>query len=86
MTGNTVSATIALVGLALHRGSDQPDTADAAAWRHLWPLLLGFVLGCLVGAAAAGVLDSWAWLLPTVLTGGLALSVTFFDLVEPSGA
>jgi len=30
-------------------------------------LLVGFLVGCLVGAAAISMLGDWAWSIPTVL-------------------
>ncbi|MBM9468881.1 YoaK family protein [Nakamurella leprariae] len=69
MTGNVVEATVAgvrvLLGRAGSRSSGRgPDPADRAAWRRTWPLLTGFLAGCLVGAAVCGAVDDLGSLAP----------------------
>jgi uncharacterized membrane protein YoaK (UPF0700 family) len=44
--------------------------ADHAAWGTLWPLLLGFTSGCVLGASASEAVHRWAWMAPA-LTGGI---------------
>jgi uncharacterized membrane protein YoaK (UPF0700 family) len=68
MTGNTVAATAALTRIVVSRGAD----ADAArSWRRTWPLLAGFLVGCLVGAAASGLVRDAAWALPVLASAAL---------------
>ena len=81
MTGNTVASTAALVGMLLQRrrrrsSGAAPDTIDRTAWRGSWPTLLGFIVGCLLGAAASEGLQWWAWAVPAVVSGGLAIAVS----------
>jgi uncharacterized membrane protein YoaK (UPF0700 family) len=87
MTGNIVASTIALVGLALagfdaRRGRPGSGmwkadrVADRTDWLALWPLLLGFVGGCVFGAFASKVMTWWAWTGPALVSGVLAVGVT----------
>ncbi|MGN8000464.1 YoaK family protein [Sphingomonas sp. 22176] len=66
MTGNIVSATLAMVALLLAKGA----LRDAAQkqWRQASPILLGFVVGCVAGAGAAAWLDRGAWFVPAALS------------------
>ena len=65
MTGNLVAGTIALVDLALSGGAS--DSARAR-WLDAWPLLAGFVGGCLIGAAGAVAFSDRAALTPALLS------------------
>jgi uncharacterized membrane protein YoaK (UPF0700 family) len=67
MTGNLVSATLGLLDAV----SPDPATRKSAAphLRKALPLLLGFLLGCIVAAAAVFLVGDWAWLLPAALAG-----------------
>jgi uncharacterized membrane protein YoaK (UPF0700 family) len=87
MTGNIVASTVALVGLAVagfgaRRGRLRSSTyvadraADRTDWIALWPLLLGFVAGCALGALAGRVVNSWAWTAPALVSAVLAVKVT----------
>jgi uncharacterized membrane protein YoaK (UPF0700 family) len=87
MTGNIVASTIALVGLALNgrrrtvpnepTPSWKADRAlDRTDWLALWPLLLGFIVGCVSGAFASRVVSWWAWTGPALVSGILAVAVT----------
>ena len=87
MTGNTVAATAALVGLLLQRhrrlipthssgqvhdrSSDEAE--DRAVWHRMWPALLGFASGCALGAAASETLRWWAWAAPALVSCVYAL-------------
>lgn len=67
MTGNLVSATLSLLD------AFSPDHATrTSAGPHIekyLPLLLGFFLGCVAGAAAVSSVGDWAWSLPAALAG-----------------
>jgi len=74
MTGNIVAATIAAVDLVTSRGQ---SPAARAKWQAAWPLLAGFVGGCLLGAAASTVLGDHAAVVPAILALGLFGGVVF---------
>jgi uncharacterized membrane protein YoaK (UPF0700 family) len=61
MTGNLVAATVAGVQLLLRRDA---DAHARQMWRSTWPLLAGFVAGCIAGGVACAWIHEWAWLLP----------------------
>ena len=64
MTGNLVTAVVAAVDLVSTRG----DSATARAhWLSSWPLLTGFVVGCLIGAAASTVFGDHAAVVPATI-------------------
>jgi uncharacterized membrane protein YoaK (UPF0700 family) len=71
MTGNLTNTVLALMEVSSARPLLPPD-ADRLK-RSLY-LLGGFLLGCVVAAAAVSALKDWAWTLPLVLAGG-ALAV-----------
>ena len=73
MTGNLVTAVIAALDLATADGR----ASARARWTSSWPLLAGFVIGCLVGSAAATVLGDHAAVVPAVLAIAILLSVAF---------
>ena len=64
MTGNLVSAVIAAVDLVRARGR---SSTAMASWISSWPLLAGFVLGCLVGAGASTFFGDHAAVVPAVV-------------------
>lgn len=64
MTGNLVAATVAATDILRTRG-EAPDAR--ARWTASWPLLAGFIGGCLIGAAGATLLSDHAALIPAVL-------------------
>jgi uncharacterized membrane protein YoaK (UPF0700 family) len=73
MTGNVVEATVSGVRVLLAgRAADQ---ADREAWRRTWPLLVGFLAGCFVGALACYLVQDWG-LLAAVL-GAVAVAVLY---------
>ena len=67
MTGNLVSATLGLLDAL----SPDPATRKDAGphIRKVLPLLLGFLLGCVLAAAAVSLVGDWAWSLPAALAG-----------------
>jgi uncharacterized membrane protein YoaK (UPF0700 family) len=92
MTGNVVASTVALVGMAMAALRSAPGArssscgsasqwenerrADHAAWGTLWPLLLGFTSGCVLGASASEAVHRWAWTVPALVGGILAVRVS----------
>jgi uncharacterized membrane protein YoaK (UPF0700 family) len=74
MTGNLVTAVIAAVDLATSAGR---ATAARARWTSSWPLLAGFVVGCLAGAAASTLLGDHAAVVPAIIAVVVLGSVAF---------
>jgi len=66
MTGNLASSIVAALSL-LWPGAFTPPEAAYRLGRTL-PLVVGFFLGCAVGAAAAAHLGPWAWAIPALLS------------------
>jgi uncharacterized membrane protein YoaK (UPF0700 family) len=64
MTGNLVVATIAVFDLVTSRGK---SATASAHWKETWPLLAGFIGGCLVGAASSTVFGDHAAVVPATL-------------------
>ena len=65
MTGNLTNAVLALVDSSART---QPlMESDSRRLRGTLPLLIGFFVGCVAGAAAVSLLGDWAWSLPVVL-------------------
>jgi uncharacterized membrane protein YoaK (UPF0700 family) len=64
MTGNLVAATVAATDILRTRG-EAPDAR--VKWTVSWPLLAGFIGGCLIGAAGANLFSDQAALIPAVL-------------------
>ncbi len=71
MTGNLVTATVS--GITSLR--DPSDLASRRRWNDTWPIVAGFIVGCLVGAAAAGLLSDRAAVVPAVLAIALLVGV-----------
>jgi uncharacterized membrane protein YoaK (UPF0700 family) len=65
MTGNLTNAVLSLMELAATR--HPLLRGDAERLRQSLYLLAGFLLGCVVAAAAVSLLADWAWALPAVL-------------------
>jgi uncharacterized membrane protein YoaK (UPF0700 family) len=64
MTGNLTNTVLSLMDLS----SRHPLLpVDAGRLRRSIHLLFGFLLGCVVGAAAVSLLGDWAWLFPVAL-------------------
>lgn len=72
MTGNLVAATTAATDIVRSRGRDR---AARQRWSRSWPLLAGFVGGCLIGAAAATLLSDRAAAVPAVCAVALLIGV-----------
>jgi uncharacterized membrane protein YoaK (UPF0700 family) len=67
MTGNLTNAVLSSLDL-LPRGS--PLLSDhTRRLKQALQLLLGFLAGCVVAAAAVSLLGDWTWSLPVVLSG-----------------
>jgi len=64
MTGNLVVATIAAFDLLISKGKSEEAWNR---WKDSWPLLAGFILGCLLGATAATVFGDHAAVVPAVI-------------------
>ena len=72
MTGNLTNAVLSLVDMLSRR---QPSMAvDRQRLNGSLRLLAGFLVGCLVAAAAISMLGDWAWSVPTALAA-LAVAV-----------
>ena len=72
MTGNLVVATIAAFDLVTSRGRSQQAREH---FTDTWPLLAGFIGGCLVGAAAATLFGDHAAVVPAVLAVAVLAAV-----------
>src|SRR5215831_8410457 len=69
MTGNLTNAVLALVDSSART---QPlMESDSRRLRGALPLLIGFFVGCVAGAAAVSLLGDWAWSLPVVLAAAI---------------
>ncbi|MET4584108.1 uncharacterized membrane protein YoaK (UPF0700 family) [Conyzicola nivalis] len=64
MTGNLAVATIAVFDLIASRGK---SATALTHWRDTWPLLAGFIGGCLVGALASTLFGDHAAVVPATL-------------------
>src|SRR5215469_12836602 len=65
MTGNLTNAVLSLMEMLSPRQPLMP--VDRGRLKSSLRLLIGFLLGCLVAAAAIALLGDWAWSIPTVL-------------------
>jgi uncharacterized membrane protein YoaK (UPF0700 family) len=72
MTGNLTNAVLSLMELLAERRS-LPE-ANAQRLKSSVALLVGFMVGCLIAAAAVSLMGDWAWSLPVALAA-LALAV-----------
>lgn len=72
MTGNLVTATVS--GITSLR--EPSDAASRRRWNDTWPIVAGFVVGCVMGAAAAGLLSDRAAVVPAALAIALLVTVT----------
>lgn len=64
MTGNVVVSILALIEMTLDRGNNRSDAIYK--WKATWPLIAGFLTGCIAGATAVSLSHNLAWLLPAV--------------------
>jgi uncharacterized membrane protein YoaK (UPF0700 family) len=80
MTGNIVACTLSLVSIVMYRPSDY----DAARkqWHDTWPVLAGFVLGCIAGSAFVHVWKDGAWIAAAVAS--IASAVWIRTVRRPS--
>jgi uncharacterized membrane protein YoaK (UPF0700 family) len=67
MTGNLTNTVLSLMDRLSPNGGEA--AADAARLRRSLHLLLGFLAGCVLAAAAISLMADWAWSLPVVLAG-----------------
>ncbi|HET6983856.1 MAG TPA: YoaK family protein [Myxococcaceae bacterium] len=65
-TGNVATSIVGLVGLL--RPVPWTREESLQALRATLPLVLGFMAGCLMGAAGASRLGPWAWSIPAALS------------------
>jgi uncharacterized membrane protein YoaK (UPF0700 family) len=65
MTGNLTNTVLSIMD-ALSRGHPLMS-ADGGRLKRSLHLLFGFLLGCMIAAAAISVMGEWAWSLPTAL-------------------
>jgi uncharacterized membrane protein YoaK (UPF0700 family) len=72
MTGNLVTATVALTDMVRTRGA---DPAARVRWADSWPLLAGFLGGCLLGAVGATLFSDHAATIPALLAAALVIVV-----------
>jgi uncharacterized membrane protein YoaK (UPF0700 family) len=72
MTGNLTNTVLSLMD-ALSPGHELLSVDSGRLRRSLY-LLAGFLVGCVVAAAAISVMGDWAWSLPVVLA---ALAIGF---------
>lgn len=67
MTGNVTNFAMAVADVLTRNPSGR------AAVKRAWPLLAGFIVGCVIGAVTATTLTSWAWSLPLLASVGVIL-------------
>ena len=67
MTGNLTNTVLSLMDLLAKDRALLP--VDAGRLRRSLHLLIGFLLGCVVSAAAVFAMEDWAWSLPVALAG-----------------
>lgn len=66
LTANTVTALLALLNLTTHHGSADELAQDRQEWRRIWPVVVAFLLGGLLGTVASLRLHNWAWAVPAI--------------------
>ena len=71
MTGNLTNAVLAFMGL-LSRAQPGVEIPAIRLWESL-PMLIGFIVGCIIAAAAISLLKDVAWLLSFALATGIAV-------------
>jgi uncharacterized membrane protein YoaK (UPF0700 family) len=65
MTGNLTNTALSLMDMLSH--SRPLMTVDAGRLKRSLHLLFGFLVGCIVAAAAISLLEEWTWSLPVAL-------------------
>ena len=78
MTGNLANAVLSIMD-ALSRGHPLMS-ADGGRLKRTLYLLLGFLLGCVIAAAALSLMGEWAWSLPTALAALLVAPPALWTL------
>lgn len=71
MTSNLTNAVLSLLDIVAPIQPARTDSAERL--RVTLHLLIGFLVGCIVAAAAVPLLGDWAWALPAALAGLAAL-------------
>ncbi|HET9000486.1 MAG TPA: DUF1275 family protein [bacterium] len=79
MTTNVTRFTMDVVEVLLGRDPGDVATARTRA-KHTWPAIVGFVVGCGLGAAFEGAVGLWSLTLPA----GLALVALAMGFADPS--
>jgi uncharacterized membrane protein YoaK (UPF0700 family) len=74
MTGNLTNTVLSLMDLLSKRRALLP--LDAGRLKRSLHLLVGFLVGCVVAAAAVSILSDWAWSVPVALAA-LAAALPF---------
>jgi uncharacterized membrane protein YoaK (UPF0700 family) len=72
MTGNLTNTVLSLLDTL--SPSHAVMEGGAQRLRHVLPVVIGFLVGCVVAAAAVALVGDWAWSLPTVLAGAAVAS------------
>ena len=73
MTGNLVVAIIAIFDLATSHGT---SATALNKWKDTWPLLAGFIGGCLVGAIASTLFGDHAAVVPATLAVAVFVGIS----------
>lgn len=71
MTGNIVVCVLSLVSVLIHRSED--SDAARSQWRQTWPILLGFLAGCVTGAGAVTSCGEAGWFAAAIASIGIAV-------------
>ena len=66
LTANCVSAAIASLNLITGHGSEDQRRQDRHTWHTIWPTVLAFLMGSLVGVEAVQHFQERAWLVPLI--------------------
>jgi len=78
MTTDITKFMMDLGAILFRREPDEVAEASSRA-RHTWPAILGFTVGCSLGAILEAAIGPWSLALPTAL-GGVALALGFGSL------
>jgi hypothetical protein len=79
MTGNLTKTVLSLIDMLSPQQPLVP--VDRERLKSSLRLLIGFLVGCVVAAAAISVLGDWAWSMPTVLAASaIAVRLSFHVL------
>jgi uncharacterized membrane protein YoaK (UPF0700 family) len=75
MTGNLTNTVLSVMDALSH--GHPLMSADGGRLKRSRHLLFGFLLGCMIAAAAISVMGEWAWSLPTALAALLVVVENF---------